>query len=249
MEILVEKAEGGPIMAKESLVLSAQFPASVAEIHDAWLDPKAHAAMTGAPASIRDDGSFVAWDGYITARTLLDEPDSIVQSWRTTEFPSDSPDSQVELALAAVRGGTRVTITHTNIPAGQAGAYAGDWEDYYFGPMQRWFEAANAARRGTDAATPVKKKAATPVKKKATPPVKKKAATPVKKKAATPVKKKAATPVKKKAATRAKKKKAAAPAKKKVAAPVKKKVAAAPVKKKVAAAPAKKTTATKRKRA
>jgi hypothetical protein len=233
MEILAEKAEGGPIMAKESLVLSAQFPASVAEIHDAWLDPKAHAAMTGAPASIRDDGSFIAWDGYITARTLLDEPDSIVQSWRTTEFPSDSPDSQVELALAAVRGGTRVTITHTNIPAGQAGAYAGGWEDFYFAPMLRWFEAANAARRGMGAATPAKKKAAAPAKKAAAP-VKKKAATPVKKKAATPVKKKAATPAKKKAA---------APAKKKAAAPAKK--AAAPAKKK-AAAPAKKKAAAKR---
>jgi len=206
-------------MARESLVLSAQFPASVAEIHDAWLDPKAHAAMTGAPASIRDDGSFVAWDGYITARTLLDEPDSIVQTWRTTEFPADAPDSQVELALAAVRGGTRVTITHTNIPAGQAGAYAGGWEDYYFTPMLRWFEGAGSVKAVTKPATkktPVKKKAA-PTKKKAAPtkkkaaPTKKKAA-PVKKKAA-PVKKKAA-PVKKKAALA---RKAAAPVTKKAA--------------------------------
>ncbi len=222
-------------MAKESLVLSAQFPASVAEIHDAWLDPKAHAAMTGAPASIRDDGSFIAWDGYITARTLLDEPDSIVQSWRTTEFPSDSPDSQVELALVAVRGGTRVTITHTNIPAGQAGAYAGGWEDFYFGPMLRWFEAANAARRGAGA-TVAKKKA--PMKKKKAAVAKKKVAAPAKKKAAATAKKKVAAPAKTKVAAPAKKK-AAAPAKKKAAAPARKK----------AAAPAKKKAATKRKRA
>jgi activator of HSP90 ATPase len=62
-----------------------------------------------------------------------------VQAWRTTEFPADSPDSRVEIMLAAVNGGTRLTLKHGDIPAGQGASYESGWVENYFEPMRVYF--------------------------------------------------------------------------------------------------------------
>jgi len=127
---------------KNGFKLSAVIPATPAEIYKAWLSTKGHAAMTGSPAKVsgKVGGKFTAWDGYIFGSTLALEPDSrIVQAWRTSEFADDDPDSLLEVDLKAVKGGTKVTFTHTKIPAGQADSYRQGWEDFYFKPMLAYF--------------------------------------------------------------------------------------------------------------
>ncbi len=69
----------------------------------------------------------------------LDPPRRIVQSWRTTEFPEEAPDSRLEIDLEEARGGTRITITQTEIPSGQGESYRQGWIDYYFTPMKKYF--------------------------------------------------------------------------------------------------------------
>ncbi|MFO0631985.1 MAG: SRPBCC domain-containing protein [Nannocystaceae bacterium] len=126
-------------MPTERAVVSAVLPAPADAIRDAWLDPKGHAAMTGSPARLRADGTMEAWDGYIEARTIEATADRIVQAWRSTEFPADAPDSRLEIELQPVRGGTRVTLVHTEIPAGQGASYAEGWYEYYLTPMDAYF--------------------------------------------------------------------------------------------------------------
>ncbi|HZY42176.1 MAG TPA: SRPBCC domain-containing protein, partial [Anaerolineae bacterium] len=88
----------------------------------------------------RVGGAHSAWDGYITGTTLELETDRrIVQSWRTSEFPADSPDSRLEIVLEAVAGGTRLTLKHSNIPAGQGASYESGWAENYFEPMTAYF--------------------------------------------------------------------------------------------------------------
>ncbi len=121
-----------------SIVLSA----STEDIYSAWLDNKKHGEFTGDKAKIDPHigGKFSAWDGYILGKTLELEPfKRIVQSWRTTEFPKDAPDSKLEVLLETEGKGTRVTLIHTNIPDGQGDMYKQGWEDYYFEPMKRYF--------------------------------------------------------------------------------------------------------------
>jgi hypothetical protein len=156
-------------MPKESLVVSAVIPTTPQSLHDAWLDPVAHAAMTGSEASLDRDGTFHACAGYITARTITDTSALIVQQWRTTQFPAEDGDSVVELQLVAVRGGTRVTVTQTGIPSGQAATYAAEWQQRYFGPMTEHFDAATKktakpkpAAKTTAKPKPAAKKAAKP---------------------------------------------------------------------------------------
>ena len=98
--------------------------------------------MTGSPANVdgKVGGKFTAWDGYIFGSTLELEPDQrIVQAWRTSEFPDEAPDSRVEIVLEEVKGGTKVTLTHSNMPKGQVDSYLQGWEDFYFKPMNEYF--------------------------------------------------------------------------------------------------------------
>ena len=111
------------------------------QIYKAWLSTQGHSDMTGSPASVesRVKGKFTAWDGYISGEILELKPyRRIVQAWRTTEFPEGSPDLRVEITLEPVKEGTKVSITHSNIPEGQAEDYKQGWQDYYFKPMKQY---------------------------------------------------------------------------------------------------------------
>jgi activator of HSP90 ATPase len=129
-------------MKKESVKVSAVIPASAKEIYSAWLSAKGHSAMTGSAAkgTPRVGCRFTAWDGYIEGKNLeLVPPSLIVQAWRTSDFPDAAADSRLEIALSKAKDGTRVTLTHTDIPAGQAKGYKQGWIDYYFKPMKEYF--------------------------------------------------------------------------------------------------------------
>jgi activator of HSP90 ATPase len=127
---------------KNGFKISAVILATPAEIYKAWLSTKGHTLMTGSPARVsgKVGGKFTAWDGYILGQTLALEADQrIVQAWRTSEFSDDAPDSHLEVSLEKTKGGTKVRITHTNIPLGQANSYKQGWKDFYFKPMKKYF--------------------------------------------------------------------------------------------------------------
>ncbi len=129
-------------MKEESCTVSALIPASPETVYKAWLNGREHAAMTGSAATgtARVGGTFTAWEGYISGRTLELEPCSrIVQAWRTTEFAEDDPDSRLEIILTAARGGTRVTLKHSELPRGSSAGYRKGWIDFYFKPMKEYF--------------------------------------------------------------------------------------------------------------
>ncbi len=126
----------------DSFEVSTVFTASAERLYRAWLSSDEHGAMTGGTAQIDPviGGKFSAWDGYITGTTLKLEPNRrIVQSWRTAEFPVDAPDSRLEIVLEESAEGTRLTLKHSNIPAGQGSSYESGWVDNYFDPMKDYF--------------------------------------------------------------------------------------------------------------
>jgi hypothetical protein len=157
--------------------------------------------MTGSAATSepKKGGAFTAWDGYITGRHLvLEKGKRIVQAWRTTEFPSASPDSTVEIRLSKVAKGTKISLLQSDIPDGQSDQYAEGWLKFYFDPMTRYFkvEKKDTATKAPKARAASKKKTKkAPAAKKAKKKAAKKAPAKTKKKA----KKKAPTKTKKKA--------------------------------------------------
>jgi activator of HSP90 ATPase len=126
----------------ERIEVSVVLPVKQKALYEAWLDSEKHSAFTGSKAVIdrRVGGTFNAWDGYISGTTISVEPfGRIVQTWRTTEFPDDAPDSEIEVLFDEVREGTKLTLIHTDIPEGQGEAYRQGWIDFYFTPMEDYF--------------------------------------------------------------------------------------------------------------
>ena len=190
----------------QNFEVSGVIPTTTAKIYAAWLDGDSHAKMTGGAAEGQPviGARHTAWDGYITGANLeLEPPRRIVQSWRTTEFPEEAPDSRLEILLEPVSGGTRVIIRHSNVPDGQGSQYQSGWHDHYLTPMAKHFSETPKAKKPAKTAQAVKPaKAAQAVKPAKAPPAKKakKAAKVAKKKPAkAPVK-----PAKKKAKKRSK---------------------------------------------
>jgi activator of HSP90 ATPase len=126
----------------DSFTISAFIPAPAQQIYEMWLSSEGHSRMTGGRAEVQEGigGAFKAWDGYIWGKTLELVPfRRIVQAWRTSEFPEDSPDSCVEILLEETVDGTKITLIHTDLPDGQAESYKQGWEDFYFTPMRAFF--------------------------------------------------------------------------------------------------------------
>ncbi len=122
-------------------VVSTLLSATPEEVYNAWLSSEGHAAMTGSPASISNvvGGEFEAWDGYIHGKNLELVPNKrIVQSWRTSEFSKDEPDSRIEVTLEPAGEQTKLTLRHTGLPP-HGGQYESGWVESYFEPMKEYF--------------------------------------------------------------------------------------------------------------
>jgi activator of HSP90 ATPase len=122
--------------------LSEFFNVRPENLFSDWLASKAHSAFTESPAAIDPipGGKFTAWDGYITGTTKeIEEGRRIIQNWRTTEFSDMEPDSILEITFEPEGAGTRLSLTHSQIPDGQADGYEAGWRDYYFEPMKKYY--------------------------------------------------------------------------------------------------------------
>ena len=118
---------------------SVKLPASPHEVYLTLTDSKRHSAFTGAKARMpkKLGGSMSAYQGYISGKVLGFFPGrGLLQTWRTTEWPKDCPDSRLEIQLAAEGNGTRLTMIHSLIPASQAKNYRSGWPEYYWKPLR-----------------------------------------------------------------------------------------------------------------
>jgi activator of HSP90 ATPase len=128
---------------KEKVKLSVTLPASPDVIYKAWLSSKEHTAFTGeeTKSSSKKGGTYTAGGGYMWGKNLELEPGKkIVQSWRSTDFPKDAENSQIEILLEKSGKGTKLTLIHSSIPKGQTDIYKQGWKDFYFTPMKKYFK-------------------------------------------------------------------------------------------------------------
>ena len=95
------------------------LPASAEALFEMYLDPSAHQAITGARVVIGDKrgARFQAFDGALTG-TMLEvvRPSLIVQSWRSTEFKAENPDSTLILSFSPEGDKGRIDLIHLDVP-------------------------------------------------------------------------------------------------------------------------------------
>ncbi|MGB1038804.1 MAG: SRPBCC domain-containing protein [Bacteroidia bacterium] len=122
--------------------VSTTLNCSAEKLFRAWLDSRQHTLMTGGEAKVSSEinGSFTAWDDYISGSNIsLIKNQQITQKWRTVEFTPDEEDSILEINFIEKKGITTISITHTNLPE-HGMQYKQGWVDNYFEPMKQYFK-------------------------------------------------------------------------------------------------------------
>lgn len=121
------------------IILAVALPASPERLFDTYLDPAAHAAITGSPVTIapRPGAPFRAFNGALTGTILHLEPKRlIVQAWRSVNFPADALDSVLVLSFWPHDGGGRIELVHVNVPEEDFAGVSTGWETYYWSPWR-----------------------------------------------------------------------------------------------------------------
>jgi uncharacterized protein YndB with AHSA1/START domain len=106
-----------------------------------YLDPKQHAAMTGAPVKIaaKAGAKFEAFGGALTGTVLQVVPNRlIVQSWRSTHFGRRDLDSTLVLSFWPDPGGGRIELMHVNVADGDFAGVSAGWSKYYWVPWREY---------------------------------------------------------------------------------------------------------------
>lgn len=120
---------------------SVLLPAPAEVLYATYLDPAKHAELTGAPVTISaESGSpFSAFGGSLSGATLVAIPSRlVVQSWRSTHFNPDDPDSTLILAFLPEGEHGRIDLVHLDVPAVDYQGVSEGWEKYYWAPWRRY---------------------------------------------------------------------------------------------------------------
>jgi len=118
---------------------SVVLPAPADELYSTYMDGARHAQVTGAPVTISSEpGSpFVAFNGAISGRTLAAIPSTlVVQSWRSTGFGPNDPDSTLILAFVPEGGRGRIELIHVDVPDVDFQGVSEGWEKHYWMPWR-----------------------------------------------------------------------------------------------------------------
>jgi hypothetical protein len=97
--------------------------------------------MTGAPVTISaESGSpFSAFGGSLSGTTLVAIPSRlVVQSWRSTNFGADHPDSTLILTFIPEGSNGRIDLVHLDVPEVDYQGVSEGWEKYYWTPWRRY---------------------------------------------------------------------------------------------------------------
>jgi hypothetical protein len=122
---------------QQSVVLAA----SARSLHAMYLDPIAHAEITGAPVTIgpKPGDPFRAFDGSLSGHMLaVVEARLVVQSWRSVHFNNDDPDSTLILTFTAEGAAGRIDLIHLDVPGQDYLGVSNGWETHYWTPWRRY---------------------------------------------------------------------------------------------------------------
>jgi activator of HSP90 ATPase len=131
-------------MKTTTIEQTVTFDAPPRDVYEAYVDPKRHAAFTGAKASLKPGGKMSAWDGYVSGEFLLLRPGKrIVQTWRSMSWPKGAAESILDIRLVSKGKKTELTMIHAGIPvrpASLAKGFTTGWYTSYWKPLRAYFK-------------------------------------------------------------------------------------------------------------
>jgi len=123
---------------------SIELPASPEILFEMYVDAKQHSAFTGSEVTVsREPGSpFSAFGGALSGRMVATVPGSlVVQTWRSTNFAADDPDSILVLAFSKAASGGRIDLVHTGVADRDYEGVNEGWRKYYWDPWRTFLQA------------------------------------------------------------------------------------------------------------
>ncbi|MEK7570287.1 MAG: SRPBCC domain-containing protein [Patescibacteria group bacterium] len=124
--------------ALPSFTLTHTFQATPAEVFEALTSSKALAEWSGeGSVSKKVGGAFNMFDGWVEGKVLAYKPGKeLAYTWKTTEWPKEWEPSEVRYIFTATKTGTKVTLTHTNLPnVKEAKDHKSGWAEHVFEPL------------------------------------------------------------------------------------------------------------------
>lgn len=116
------------------------IPAPPEDVYLALTNPLTIHLWSGEEAemSTEPESEFSLWEGSITGKNLVFEPNKkIVQQWY---FGEQEESSIVTIKLHPDTKGTSVELRHTNIPDEDYDDIVEGWDTVYFGALREFYE-------------------------------------------------------------------------------------------------------------
>lgn len=108
----------------------------------AWTDSWKQGEITQALAKVNPvpEGTFELWNGAVKGKFLdVQTPKKLKISWRTIDFDTWMPSTQLTVDFQTRPNGCRIIITHENIPTPLLEQFRFAWEQVYLPQMQLYF--------------------------------------------------------------------------------------------------------------
>lgn len=128
---------------------SVTLPATAAELYRMYLDPRRHAAITGAPVRIgaKPGSAFRAFNGALSGTVLYTRPGRMIaQSWRSTNFGPKDLDSVLVLTFQPRGPSARIQLVHVNVADRDARGVTEGWKKYYWTPWRAYLKKRRRGR-------------------------------------------------------------------------------------------------------
>ena len=120
---------------------SVVLPAAAERLFEMYLDPEQHAAFTGQSVTIGAEpgAKFSAFDGQLSGQILhVVAPRLIVQSWRSTQFRDENPDSTLILTFTSEGEQGRIDLVHLDVPDHDVDGVTEGWGKHYWTPWRAY---------------------------------------------------------------------------------------------------------------
>ena len=123
---------------------SVELPAAPEALFEMYVDARQHAAFTGSEVTVsREPGStFSAFGGALSGRMVATVPGRlVVQTWRSTNFGVDDPDSILVLAFSEAVSGGRIDLVHIGVADRDYDGVSEGWRKFYWDPWRAFLQA------------------------------------------------------------------------------------------------------------
>jgi len=138
-------------MKTKTIKQTVLFGASPKEVYDLIMESKKHKAFTGGVAKMskKVKGKFETYDGYCYGYNIeLKEGKKIVQAWGFKE--NNWPEkyfSNVTFVFDKAKNGTKLSFTHSGVPAENYKSLKTGWQDYYWAPMKNYLSSLKVSKK------------------------------------------------------------------------------------------------------